>query len=85
MVTDATKIDKLRHMVGFDEKKNRGYRNRFCATVGSPDWETMKSMEGEGWVTQGQTLNGNMVMFHATEKGCRKAGLSRSETSRALA
>jgi len=80
--------DHLRHMLGagFDrKKKQKGYRNHFCAGIGSKDHGDMLEMEKLGLVTKGSVLNeGRDQYFHATLAGCRAVELHKAGITRAL-
>ena len=84
----ATWIDHLRHMLGATsdtKKKNHGYRNRFCAEIGTEYHRDMLEMEAAGLVKSGCVINqGTCVYFHATIEGCKAAGLSKAATKRAM-
>lgn len=65
----------LRHMLGCDGRQP-GYRNRFCASVNSPDWLRLKAMEARGLVTAGVLINKRRDQyFHATALGCELVGV----------
>jgi hypothetical protein len=80
--------ESLTHMLGAGShipKRQHGYRNQFCSTVGSEDHVSMLEMEVAGLVVKGQTINGDMQFFYATEAGCEAIGLSKAAIKRALA
>jgi len=71
-----TAADHLRHMVGKDSD-SPGYRNHFCANIGSDDWNTLNEMAKDDLVSPGRVINGGRDQYwHATHKGCRVAGLT---------
>lgn len=86
-VTDEQK-EALSHMLGVNERTSKsswGYRNRFCATVGSKDESHLEAMAKLGLVVRGQLINDDrQMMFYATEAGCRAIGLSNAAIKRAL-
>ncbi len=66
-------------------KSKHGYRNRFCATVGSVTEIHFKCMVQAGYAEQGGTINnGQDRYYRATEQGCKFVGLSKAATKRAL-
>lgn len=79
----------LTHMLGCGEhipKRSRGYRNRFCAELGSDDHQHMLTMQLAGLVVDGCTINqGTMQYFHATRAGMEAIGLKGVALKRALA
>ena len=91
MESDAIKqeyLDHLRHMLGCTEstpKKSHGYRNRFCAAVGTEYHRDMTEMEKAGLVHSGCVINqGTCVYYHATLEGCKAINMSRSQIKRAM-
>ncbi|WP_175787476.1 hypothetical protein [Burkholderia anthina] len=72
-------LRKLQHMLGavpgHYSKAKWGWRN-YYATSGGPATEAMKRMEALGLVQLGHTSEGGMAYYHATEAGCRAAGLT---------
>lgn len=82
-ITDAD-MDKLRHMLGADSryiKKQWGFRNHFCACIGSNDYIAMLRHELAGYVTKGRSEN-KMTFFHATPKGCKALGFTKKQIER---
>jgi hypothetical protein len=79
-------MDKLRHMLGAIPgrypKNKWGWRNYYCA--GSADNEHMQRLVAAGYTTQGHTQNNGSTYFHATEAGCKAAGLDRAGIKRAF-
>lgn len=75
------------HMTGSGEhikKSAHGYRNHYCATVESQQYSNLMTMEEHGLVVGGVFLNQRQSRyFHATEKGCAFAGMSKVATKRA--
>lgn len=90
MTTDKTKVwhDLLRHMLGAGshyKKQQHGFRNRFCAGIGGPDYEEMLAMEDAGLVEAGVKINGGRdQFFSATVAGCEAIGLSKAAIKRAF-
>jgi hypothetical protein len=83
----ANMLDCLRHMLGADNKKNRGYRNHFCANINEADgdYAAMTKLETLGLVRAGRTLNeGRDQYFYATELGCKVLGFNKKETAQAM-
>jgi hypothetical protein len=79
--------ENLVHMLGCGShisKRNHGYRNHFCSSVGSKDHTSMLQMEVAGFVVKGRSLNGGMQFFYATEAGCKAIGLNKTAIKRAL-
>jgi len=78
----------LVHMLGAGShvpKKSHGFRNRFCAGIGSSDHNTMLEMERSGLVKAGQVINeGRDQMFYATVAGCQAMRLGKAATKRAM-
>lgn len=81
----AGDVRKLEHMLGAgpsSPKRNWGYRNHY-ATSGGETMSAMRRMESMGLVAAGHR-SGRMTFFHATETGCREAGLDAKQIKRAL-
>lgn len=80
-------LRKLQHMLGATPghypKTKWGFRN-YYATSGGPATEAMKRMEVQGLVRLGYTSECGMAYYHATEAGCRAAGLVGKQIKRAL-
>ena len=80
--------DKLRHMLGAGvarRKQDHGFRNYYCASVGSEDHAVMKEMERAGLVGAGRFINNSRDQyFHATADGCKAIGLSKAAIARAF-
>jgi hypothetical protein len=81
-------VAKLVHMLGAGPEirpKDRGYRNRFYAYVGSTDHATLLEMETVGLVESGPIVHdGRNQWFTATKAGCVAAGLKPAAIKRAL-
>jgi hypothetical protein len=59
-----------RHALGFPNKKNTSYRNRFCTGPGCNDYEEWKAMVAQGdAVERTGPLWGGDSMFYLTLKG----------------
>lgn len=82
-------LDLLRHTLGArpeQRKANHGYRNRFCASVGSAHWLQFVAMADSGLAETGSLINeGKQQFFSATVAGCKAIGLSRAAIKRAFA
>jgi hypothetical protein len=82
-------LDLLRHTLGArpeQQKANHGYRNRFCASVGSEHWLQFMAMVDAGFAETGSLINeGKQQFFSATVAGCKAIGLSRAAIKRAFA
>jgi len=81
-------LDLLRHTLGArpeQRKINHGYRNRFCASVGSAHWLQFVAMADAGLAETGSLINeGKQQFFSATVAGCKAIGLSRAAIKRAF-
>jgi hypothetical protein len=59
-----------RHALGFPNKKNTSYRNRFCAGMDHPAWGNWQNMVSEGYaIRRDGPLWGGDSMFYLTLKG----------------
>lgn len=80
--------EDLHHMlcaVSNVKKSNWGYRNHYCAGVGSEDEASFTEMEKAGLVARGRVINdGDSVFFHATEAGMDAIGLKPAQKKRAM-
>jgi hypothetical protein len=80
--------ENLVHMLGAGShipKRQHGYRNYFCSSVGGKDYLVMLEMEVAGLVKYGKKINGSTCQyFYATEKGCEAIGLSKAAIRRAM-
>lgn len=77
-------LDNLRHMLGAKEhikRRDWGYRNHFAPSAGNI--QSMDRLEIAGLVVKGGKYN-DYHMYHATEEGCKVAGLNKAQTKRAL-
>lgn len=78
----------LIHMLGLGRHiptRDRGYRNHFCATIGSPDYSTMLDMRDLGLVVEGRIINnGTSQYFHATKHGMKVVGMTDAEIERCV-
>jgi len=81
-------IDLLTHTLGAGShvrKSNHGYRNHFCACVGSDYDKAFEEMVALGLAERGSSLNdGKAVYYRATIEGCKAAGLSKAAIKRAF-
>lgn len=77
-------VSKLRHMLGMRShiaRRSWGYRNHYAP--GPDDVSAMERLVSAGLVARGRPYQG-AHFYHATEAGCRAAGLSKAATRRAL-
>lgn len=78
---------KLRHMLGAEHGRYRkdqwGFRNHYAANPNSPACAELKEMKEIGLVSEGGSSE-NMIFFHATEKGCKAIGLTKTQIDRAF-
>lgn len=85
--TKAMFVSHIKHMTGCASnvpRKHYGFRNYFVAEINSDDYATLLVMAGHGFVRLGRTMNNERdQVFHATEKGCRFAGLGNRATRQA--
>jgi len=81
-------MDLLRHTLGArpeQRKANHGYRNRYCASVGSEAWLQFVAMVDAGLAETGCLINeGRQQFFSATVAGCKAIRLSRAAIKRAF-
>lgn len=90
--TEATIIDRQReilvHMLGAGSHVRpfkHGYRNRFCAEIGSDDYRTLVELEAAGLVKAGYKINNDRDQyFSATLDGCKAIGLGAAAIKRAF-
>jgi hypothetical protein len=89
MTTNERWAEMIQHMTGTFQTKPRskhGYRNHYCAKVGSDAHDTMLAMVEAGYVIAGRIINdGRGQYFHATKIGCEFAGLHKAAIKRATA
>lgn len=74
MINDTDMVN-LRHMLGIGshiKKRQWGYRNHFAP--GGADIQSMERLESAGLVRKGRPYE-ETYYYHATEAGCRAAGL----------
>lgn len=57
----------LKHSVGFDSKKP-GYRNYFCANIGSDDHATCLELERKGLMEAGMRINGGKDQYYLVNR-----------------
>lgn len=85
---DPKWLDLLRHTLGAGshiKKRNQGYRNHFCAVIGSPDFNAFTAMVDRGFAEAGGTINGGRDQyFRATVAGCKLIRLSKAAIKRAF-
>jgi hypothetical protein len=81
-------IDLLTHTLGAGShvrKSKHGYRNHFCASVGSDSDKAFEEMVAAGLAEKGSSLNGGKsVYYRATVEGCKAVGLSKAAIKRAF-
>jgi hypothetical protein len=81
-------VELLRHTLGAGKhvrKSKHGYRNRFCACVGSDEDKAFHQMVAAGLAKKGSAINGGeLVYYRATVEGCKAIGLSKAATNRAF-
>lgn len=76
-------VENLRHMLGAtypNKQREWGYRNYYCANLGD---KSMERLEQAGLVIKGR-VSGDQAYYHATELGCKTAGLDARQIRRAL-
>jgi len=76
-------VENLRHMLGAtypNKQREWGYRNYYCANLGN---KSMERLEQAGLVIKGR-VSGDQAYYHATEAGCKTAGLDARQIRRAL-
>jgi hypothetical protein len=82
----AEDLDRLRHMLGADPRrytqKQWGFRNYYACGGGEPE-QSMRRLEAAGFVQQGCAYKDSFY-FHATEDGCKAAGMNAAQIKRAL-
>lgn len=89
MILTKEQREYLTHMLGAERhipKPTWGFRNYFCAGVGTNDEAELMKMAELGLVRRGRTINdGDSVYFHATETGMDAIGLKPAQKKRAMA
>ena len=78
-------MDNLRHMLGAElryHRKQWGFRNHFAPSPA--DIPSMKRLEAAGYISEGREYGHMEHFYHATEAGCKAAGLSKSRIKVAL-
>ncbi len=66
-------------------KRNRGYRNRYCANCESQKHAELMVLVAAGLMREGNLINeGRDQMFYATAAGCDAVGLSHARKKFAL-
>jgi hypothetical protein len=84
MDLDKNDLDNLTHMLGAQShipKRDWGYRNFYAASLG--DVPNMEKLIAAGLVIKGRKYCDSHY-YHATEKGCKQAGLNQKQIIRAL-
>lgn len=74
-------MHNLRHMVAAGTMKP-GYRNWFAPGPG--DIASMRRLEGRGLAFKGRLYVGESNFYHATRQGCEAAGLTQTQTEKAM-
>lgn len=81
-------IHKLKHMLGYDNKKCRGYRNRYCIfCINTDDMAELDDLVEKGLCrkTGSDNRNGStMIFYSATIDGCKAIKLTDTEINRAM-
>lgn len=81
-------IHKLKHMLGYDAKKCRGYRNRYCIfSINIEDMAELDDLVKKGFCKKDFSDNRNnstMIFYSATEDGCKAIKLTEAEIKRAM-
>ena len=81
-------IELLQHTLGAGPRKRKsswGYRNHFCAAVGSDDQASFEKMVTTGLAERGGKINGETSQYYrATVEGCKLAGLGPRAIKRAF-
>lgn len=81
-------IELLQHTLGAGPRKRKsrwGYRNHFCAGVGSPEQAAFEEMVTSGLAERGGKINGETSQYYrATVEGCKLAGLGPRAIKRAF-
>lgn len=94
-MSEATKIELpaewvrlLTHTLGAGphvRKSRHGYRNGFCATIGTPAHDAWEEMVSHGLAERGGTINsGKNRYYRATVAGCKAIGLGKAAIKRAM-
>lgn len=84
MKLSSRQTEVLQHAVGFDSRKP-GYRNHFCANIGSDDHATCLILEGAGLMEAGLRINGGRDQyFLVTRKGGEAIGLDEASVERLM-
>jgi hypothetical protein len=74
----------LKHSVGFDSKKP-GFRNYFCANIGSDDHATCRILEGAGLMEAGLRINGGRDQYFLVNRaGGEAIGLDKAAMKRLM-
>ncbi|AMV31747.1 hypothetical protein VN12_06470 [Pirellula sp. SH-Sr6A] len=66
-------------------KSKHGYRNHFCAVIGTPTCDVWEEMVSYGLAERGGEINNSTNRYYrATEAGCKAIGLSKAAIKRAF-
>ena len=86
MTTEATdltpeQVGMLKHTLGADSrytKKEWGFRNHYCVSVGTPDHDLLQDLESKGYMVMGRSTYAgeNSRFYRATRKACELLGFS---------
>lgn len=80
----AQQIGILKHAVGFDSRAP-GFRNHFCASVGSDDHLACLMLEDAGMMEAGLRINGGRDQYFLVNRAGGKAiGLGRAAMKRLM-
>jgi len=81
-------MDLILHATGTERsvpKSQRGYRNYYCADIGSLEFEDCCEMVRRGLMVAGRWINNRKDrVFHATRKGCEFAGIDHATIDEAV-
>jgi hypothetical protein len=86
-VLTAADLRRLQHTVGATQhrpKRDWGFRKHYASGDSGEAYESMRRMERLGFMRLGGVSESGMHFFHATEAGCREAGLDAKQIKRAL-
>jgi hypothetical protein len=84
MKLSSRQTEILQHAVGFDSEKP-GYRNHFCANIGSDDHATCLILEGAGLMEAGLRINGGRDQYFMVNRaGGEAIGLGKAAMKRLM-
>lgn len=86
-LTDSQKLI-IQHTLGARpemDKKNYGYRNYYCVSVGSDRHRAVEALEALGMMSAGHHINERRDRYYrATVAGCEAIGLTPKQIKRAF-